>query len=88
MGVMMAKKFMARRIVFQFKRASLTRRQENFSRSMSEVVVAPWPSSSCDVCRDGFLFFGQELSRGLGCGERKKAAEMPKMTVMPPRRRK
>jgi hypothetical protein len=68
MGVMMAKKFMAR-IVFQFKRASLTRRQENFSRSMSEVVVAPWPSSSCDVCRDVFLLLRSGTSRGLGCGE-------------------
>jgi hypothetical protein len=45
MGVIMAKKLMDRRIVFQFNNASLTQCQENFSRSMSEAVVAPWPSS-------------------------------------------
>jgi hypothetical protein len=45
MGVMMRKKLRERRMVFQFRRAMRTQCQENFSRSTSEVEVAPWASS-------------------------------------------
>lgn len=84
---MIVKKFKLNKAVFQFKSATLTQCQENFSVSTEEAETAPWESRFMRFMAKARSSAVRNFACEGVCG-RKKAAMMPKRMVMAPSMKK